>query len=793
MSKLGFSSALIALLFFVLRLDAQRVVGRTLDGTSSLPLPGVVVMLTDSGGTTLARTVSDTRGVYSLLGDGRGTIIRALHIGFRPATVAIAAASTTEPTLLDVVLTTIPVTLGTVNVREQNGCPGRKDAVAAFALWEQVHTALLATVVAKEAEPANFRVLLYDRTLARDARRVEKQVVLDSIFPGNTAIVSVRPSGDYETRGYMEGAPTNFARSFYIPVAEVFLDSSFLRLHCIGVREGNEGHANDVGLTFEPTARSANLVDVAGTIWVRKQNPTIRSIEYRYTNTDRISSDAGAGGELEFREMPNGVVLADRWRARVPAIAMQTVRLRDRTSTVPIFAGVHELGGEIAEAAWPDGLVWHDTLAEVEGTVVQESDHNPIRGLYVRLKGDRFDAETDSLGHFWFPKLIPGPYEVEALDTVFAQFGVLPKASKAFILGRDSSARVLLELPSRKKTVTAICAFSATSRADSAQDDHLLAGKVTLPNGVRVADARLDIHWPISGTTASRVYNTVRADSIGSFIICGLPRNTPITIAAGRDSLISEDNHVFFKPETLIADIALTIGRPDSRLLTDYRKRQIIVIDSTSSRPLADVEIADALNGEVRARTNPDGVAMLAAFPEGRSLLRIRKLGFEPFIQLIEISSNAMAPLRVALLTVEQLATVQITASAVAASSRRAVRSGFAERASQHVGHFAFANDFDKIGTATPMSIFTMMGMRQLHTALGTILSGGHFAGNCPVTVYVDDVLYYQRGFGDPPTVETMLASEYAGAEYYASAADTPAKYNATGSGCGTLILWTKD
>jgi hypothetical protein len=75
------------------------------------------------------------------------------------------------------------------------------------------------------------------------------------------------------------------------------------------------------------------------------------------------------------------------------------------------------------------------------------------------------------------------------------------------------------------------------------------------------------------------------------------------------------------------------------------------------------------------------------------------------------------------------------------------------------------------------------------------VLTGGH-AGrrNCPVTIYIDNVLYYSAQLGqEPPGIDFMQASDFAAAEYYASAAETPPQYNATGSGCGALLLWTRD
>jgi len=50
---------------------------------------------------------------------------------------------------------------------------------ATFALREQARAALLATVVAREANPATVRMISFDGVLSSDGRRVEQQIISD--------------------------------------------------------------------------------------------------------------------------------------------------------------------------------------------------------------------------------------------------------------------------------------------------------------------------------------------------------------------------------------------------------------------------------------------------------------------------------------------------------------------------------------------------------------------------------------------------------------------------------------
>lgn len=66
----------------------------------------------------------------------------------------------------------------------------------------------------------------------------------------------------------------------------------------------------------------------------------------------------------------------------------------------------------------------------------------------------------------------------------------------------------------------------------------------------------------------------------------------------------------------------------------------------------------------------------------------------------------------------------------------------------------------------------------------------------CFVTILVDGVMRWQ---GPPSTtnppfdLNTINVSELAGAEFYAGGAALPVQYNATGTSCGVLLLWTRE
>jgi hypothetical protein len=73
-------------------------------------------------------------------------------------------------------------------------------------------------------------------------------------------------------------------------------------------------------------------------------------------------------------------------------------------------------------------------------------------------------------------------------------------------------------------------------------------------------------------------------------------------------------------------------------------------------------------------------------------------------------------------------------------------------------------------------------------------------SGACYATVYVDGALYYTKATdapgvrtSGPPDMRRLDANDYAGIEFYPGGATIPPQYNGTDSGCGVLLLWTRE
>ncbi len=799
MRPFGYKYAAPALLFFIgaaASVQAQHVSGTTRDATSRAPIAGVVVALLDSASHTIARTISSADGQYRLIGNGSAVSVRALRIGFRPIDHVLATTAVDASIAVDLDMATLPMLLDTVAVQSQSRCPARADGQTAFALWNAARSALLASVVAREANPSNLRVLLFDRGYQGRTERIQQLFVADTVFTAAQAMVSVRSGADYQTLGFMDSDSTQLHQKFYLPVAEVLLDSSFVEGHCLSVRNDPAHHADDVGLAFAPAPRKDSLVDVEGVIWISRNNPELRSLEFTYTQMPSNEAQAKPGGTLEFRTLPNGVVMPTRWYAHIPELARVPVRLGSRVvGTARSMVATHDIGGELAEASWPDGSVWRDTLGAVRGQVVIEGTGQPIPNAFVHLLGTTFRTNADSAGNFSFPTTIRGPYRVEAVDTAFTALGVVPRATTEVTVGSQGFASARVEIQSRAKSVKEACAASMKESGAATGGDYVLVGRVNLKNGAPARDASVNVQWPNSSAASKDlVRGSARTDSLGRFEFCGVPVGIDLRLNAARDSLVSPEVHITLDTARHLAQAALTLTRLDLANLPAYRTRHIVVTDAFAFTPLSDVEIVDALDGALIGKTDTRGSMTLAAIPEGRTFVRLRKLGYEQHIEIINIERGEIREVRALLRNVQQLATVKVTAAA--AVSRLALNDGFEDRVKVGIGHFLFPKDFDRERDRSISLLVTRMGIHLVPRGSSTVMSGGHGnTGYCPVNIYIDGVLWSRTiGNEPPPNVYNFLASDYAAAEYYAGPSEYPPQYGGTmANSCGLLVLWRRE
>ena len=473
----------------------QELRGTVRDSASRQRVPGAVLMLLDASGVVLGRNITNERGEYRIALSIGMSRVRFVRIGYQPRELPIPAAIEQTATL-DVTMSPIPAFLAPVRVTVNPNCPRRPDREAAFALYEQARAGLLATVVAREANPADLVRLRYDRTRdgpSLDDRIVRQQVRVDSAARVTTSFEAAHSARDFVRQGFVEVSGDTGA--FFGPDADALLDDAFAEGYCFRIADSDRSRPSEVGLAFTPADQRKGRVDIDGVLWIDTVARALRDIDYRYLGLDaRATRAVHAGGTVSFTEMPNGDVLIDRWSIRMPQMVADSLGRR-RGMFVPYVITVREVGGEIARAAWPDGTAWIGPLG-VLWLRVLDREGQAVRHVAVRLTDTDYHGITDSLGTLEIRDLLPGPYAVAVIDSSLAKLDIVFGAPTRLVAYRDSLIRVVVTAPSVDEFTAERCRGTAQLAAGTdaiAGDRAWLLVLVVGIDGKPVTDANWEL------------------------------------------------------------------------------------------------------------------------------------------------------------------------------------------------------------------------------------------------------------------------------------------------------------
>jgi len=497
---------------------AQVLSGRVADSLSGQAVSGAVVIVLDMKAAPLARRVTDSFGRYRLVLPVVAARVEVRRIGFRPATATIPPNGGDRT--LDFRLARVPSLLEPVRVVDNGRCPRRRDREAAFALWDQMRSALLATIAERDFNPPVVQRLVYDRLLDDRDSILRQSVHADSITAGR-AFRAVRTATDFATHGYF--ADSAGRRVFLGPDADALVDDEFLRSYCLTIAAPSADHPGRVGVAFEPARPLLRRIDIAGVMWIDSVHRSVDELEFRYRGLESYEMALRPGGRISFRTMANGVAFIDRWFLRI-VVPPDTI-------IEPGFVPrrrleVHEQGGEMAVARWPNGAEWRARLGAVQGRVLRSG--KPLANTGVRLAESPYRTETDSAGFFRIDRLLPGPYDITIEDARLQPAAVAMTTLRGFAAARDSVVDVDVDAPTLNDFVRAQC--------DTKTDFMLLlAARVVRSDGEGAAFAKAKLSRAQNVVVGERLSSPSgpqdwlsvwrgEASVTGRFYVCDLPR-----------------------------------------------------------------------------------------------------------------------------------------------------------------------------------------------------------------------------------------------------------------------------
>jgi carboxypeptidase-like protein len=237
------------------------------------------------------------------------------------------------------------------------------------------------------------------------------------------------------------------------------------------------------------------------------------------------------------------------------------------------------------------------------------------------------------------------------------------------------------------------------------------------------------------------------------------------------------------------------------------------VLRDSAGHPLAAAEISlPALNRRVTA--NWAGEFIMGKVPAGRYAIVIRHVGFAPLADTVDVAPGARVDRDYVL--VEQA--VPLEQVRVTAPERKYISPGlqaFEERRKAGFGHFIDETEMRKNDQRRLIDVIvgqmpgiTMFRVSAEGSTQAQYISSGRKCGagpaflscrsgaeKCPVTMYLDGALIFDavHDLSNMPDLSRYYTRDYAAVEYYSGGASTPIQYNATSSGCGVLLLWTRE
>lgn len=508
---------------------AQAIRGRVIAAGTQVPLAGAIVQARTSDGTVAASTLASERGAFALttLADGTYTL-RVLRIGFRPfdAPAVVVAGGTSEALVINWIGDA--VTLTPQIIASGRTCKVSADSGTMISnVWTEVRKALLSAVLAERGDAPLIVRTNYARTLELKTDLVRQQRLTSEARRSFRAYTSWAAESlaayGYMSEGVVAGRPAMVYRA---PDAVTLTAESFAGTHCFSLVNGTGKHASDLGLTFEPSSRPNNRVDIRGTFWIERASSRLQLIEFSYVGLPSYASSVKSGGFVEFVGLTTGQWLLSRWHIRMPHVAVAGGSGfgfdQERLDAVD------ESGGVVMTVSQGDSVIFSQTLPSLTVRIASAGFMNDRAGTKIALVGTDLRATTNAQGQVVFRNMLAGKYNVL---TTFAPLAMFAAPVNERIVALEATDKVdSVTAPNPRDLLRTACGNRADRNGVVA-----LFGTVRDTEG-NVVEGGDGVAWSAteSGDTASGAGMTGSlVDLNGQFVLCQTqPGGVRVRVAA---------------------------------------------------------------------------------------------------------------------------------------------------------------------------------------------------------------------------------------------------------------------
>jgi hypothetical protein len=553
----------------------QIVRGTAREVESGRAIESGVVTLLDAGGSPIRAVLTDSTGTFGLRAPGAGAYrLRFERLGFRPTTSDRFTLDAGETETKVIRATPVSVNLERIVVTDRPRCRVLPEADTLTArVWSAVSGVLASAAAAEIGLYPYVTIERYERDYD-DRRKLVTRERKWTITGASTTPFVALPARELEERGFM--VPQGDSVSFYAPEARTLIAEEFLRTHCFRVRD-DRSERRRVGLDIEPVPGRV-LPDIKGTLWLDAASGELRRLEFVYVNLPPNVPREIAEGWVEFRRLPRGAWIVDRWALRLPLVGEPPARSAYGTE-LPVagqapskrvreLLGVREEGGRVVslESQRPRAPSASTTTVVVRGSV-RTPRGEPVPGARAFLSGTGHSSLTGADGGFVIPDVAPARYRLSFTHPRFDTLGIVGDVVE---IDADGTGDHQLTMPTDEQIANAACTLPDAQRAD--QPATLLYGYVREGSSPAATPrATVTVAWRIANprgpTVAVRSQTLeVESDATGRYQVCGVPRETQLIVRATHGTRRGPDQRLdpLTSPVTR-RDVALSRARPENR------------------------------------------------------------------------------------------------------------------------------------------------------------------------------------------------------------------------------------
>lgn len=250
----------------------------------------------------------------------------------------------------------------------------------------------------------------------------------------------------------------------------------------------------------------------------------------------------------------------------------------------------------------------------------------------------------------------------------------------------------------------------------------------------------------------------------------------------------------------VLQTVASVSDAQSSAPLPRYRGRLLGVFNAQSGDPIEGAEVLDVLN-KTKALTTATGTVTLSFLPDGGAMVRVQKIGFAPYTNVVAISEADTLPFTVMLTPVAQTLPTVVTKDSAPHYVSPALQAFEERRRTSVGGKFVTEAQLRKSDNRTMTNVLREIGIPircvknfPYPCFAASSRQGSKYAiiggGPCDYEVYLDG---NRIATMDARDLQVMKVNEIGAVEAYMGAASVPQQYNATGSACGVLLFWSRE